>query len=116
LHTERKIAHFKACINGKQDEVIHQVKIASGSILDKLIGSECWVNSNHHQAIRDVDTGLTVIATASDGIIEAVQMNDRDFVLAVQWHPEKMLAKSNQMMVLFEQLMKAAIKSQILRT
>ena len=59
-----------------------------------------------------MDAGLTVIATATDGAIEAVWMGDRDFVLGVQWHPEKMVVKSDQMMVLFEQLVKATIKAE----
>jgi putative glutamine amidotransferase len=102
------LKHFE---NSRRYEEMHQVKTASGSILENLFGSEFWVNSNHHQVIRDVGSGLTVIATASDGVIEALQMNDRDFVLGVQWHPEMMVTKSDQMMVLFEQLVKEAIKA-----
>jgi putative glutamine amidotransferase len=101
------LTHFQ---NGSQDEIVHQVKSASGSILDILFGSEFWVNSYHHQAILDVGAGLTIIATALDGLIEAVQMSGRDFVLGVQWHPERMVTKSNEMIALFEQLVKAAIK------
>jgi putative glutamine amidotransferase len=101
------LKHFQ---NGRQYEVMHRVATASGSILENLFGSEFWVNSSHHQAIWDVGSGLTVIATASDGVIEGLQMNDRDFVLAVQWHPEMMTAKSNSMMILFEHLVQASIK------
>jgi putative glutamine amidotransferase len=99
--------------DGQKSEVLHQVKAASGSILENLLANEFWVNSYHHQAIRDVGAGLTVIATASDGVIEALLMKDRGFVLGVQWHPERMVAKSDQMLVLFEQLVKAAIKEEI---
>jgi putative glutamine amidotransferase len=106
----RCLEHFQ---NGSQSEVVHPVKTASGSILEKLLGSEFLVNSYHHQAIRDVGDRLTIIATASDGVIEALQMNDRDFVLSVQWHPERMVARSDQMMVLFEQLVKAAIEAEL---
>jgi putative glutamine amidotransferase len=105
----RCLKHFQ---NGRQYEVMHQVKTAPGSILENLLGSEFWVNSNHHQAIRDVGARLTVIATASDGVIEAVVMADRDFVLGVQWHPEMMVTRSDQMMVLFEQLVKEAVKAE----
>ncbi len=97
--------------NGRQYEVMHQVKTASGSLLENWLGSEFWVNSYHHQAIREVGAGLTVMATASDGVIEALRMGDRDFVLSVQWHPEMMVVKSDQMMVLFEELVKATIES-----
>jgi putative glutamine amidotransferase len=103
------LKHFE---NNRQYEVMHPVKTASGSILETVLGSEFWVNSSHHQAIRNVGAGLTVIATASDGVIEAVLMSDRDFVLGVQWHPERMVTKSDQMMVLFERLVKATIKAE----
>jgi putative glutamine amidotransferase len=103
------LKHFQ---NGRQYEVMHQVKTITGSLLENLLGGEFWVNSSHHQAIREVGSGLTVIAMASDGVIEALQMNDRDFVLGVQWHPEMMITTSNQMMVLFERLVNATIKSE----
>ncbi|GAA1014728.1 hypothetical protein Aple_046760 [Acrocarpospora pleiomorpha] len=40
----------------------------------------------HHQSIDRLADGLTVTATAYDGTIEAVQLNER--TTAVQWHPE----------------------------
>ena len=45
----------------------------------------------HHQAIHPeyVATGLTVVATSADGIIEAVEYQDNLFALALQWHPER---------------------------
>jgi putative glutamine amidotransferase len=103
------LAHFQ---NNGQNELLHPVKAVSGSMLENLLGREFWVNSSHHQAIQDIGTGLTVIATASDGVIEAVLMGDRDFVLGVQWHPERMAAKSDLMMVLFEQLVKATNRAE----
>jgi putative glutamine amidotransferase len=106
----RCLKHFQ---NGRQYEVVHQVKTASGSLLENWLGSEFWVNSYHHQAIREVGSGLTVTATASDGVIEALLMGDRNFVLSVQWHPEMMVTSSDQMMVLFEQLVKEAMKAEV---
>jgi putative glutamine amidotransferase len=103
----RCLKHFQS---GRRYEVTHKVKTVSGSILEHMLGSEFWVNSYHHQAIRDLGSGLTAIATASDGVIEGILMSDRDFVLGVQWHPEMMVTQSNQMMVLFEQLVKKTIQ------
>jgi putative glutamine amidotransferase len=100
--------------SGRRYEVMHQIKTTSGSLLENLLGNEFWVNSSHHQAIWDVGSGLTIIAKASDGVIEALQMNDRDSVLAVQWHPEMMIAGSDSMMALFKQLVKESIKAKIL--
>jgi putative glutamine amidotransferase len=44
--------------------------------------------SGHRQAIEDPGT-LRVIATAPDGVIEAIDDPDRKFTIAVQWHPER---------------------------
>lgn len=53
-----------------------------------------WVNSLHHQAIKDVAPGLTVAARAPDGIVEAVEAEDHPFAIGVQWHPEELAADS----------------------
>ncbi|MEX1004859.1 MAG: gamma-glutamyl-gamma-aminobutyrate hydrolase family protein [Acidimicrobiia bacterium] len=47
------------------------------------------VNSLHHQAIDIVGDGLDVVATASDGGIEAVVATGPWAALGVQWHPER---------------------------
>ncbi len=74
--------------SSRRYEVSHQVKTVAGSTVEELLGNEFWVNSYHHQAIQEVGKGLTVAATASDGVIEAVQMIGGQFVLGVQWHPK----------------------------
>lgn len=58
-----------------------------------IVGSESidLVATAHHQA-ADPDRlgeGLTVVASSSDGIVEAVEHQDSSFALAVQWHPER---------------------------
>ena len=59
------------------------------------------VNSYHHQAIRTLGQGLEPMATAPDGIVEAVWMPAKRFVWAVQWHPEfSHRADSNQRRIL----------------
>lgn len=66
------------------------VRTVAGSRLAELIGERIDVQCYHHQAIDALGEGLSVSAT-SDGVIEAVEMPGRDFVLAVQWHPEESL-------------------------
>jgi gamma-glutamyl-gamma-aminobutyrate hydrolase PuuD len=46
------------------------------------------VNSLHHQGIRTIGNGLSPIAHAPDGLIEAFELTGHPFGLAVQWHPE----------------------------
>ncbi len=68
----------------------HSIDFQVDSMLFDLAGtSRVRVNSSHHQAIARIGRDLNVIATAPDGIIEAVidPRPDR-FVLGVQWHPE----------------------------
>ena len=73
--------------------IAHEVWASKGSRLatlmqDKLEDAEsCPVNSRHHQAVRHLGRGLEVVATAPDGVIEAVE-GPGPFCLGVQWHPE----------------------------
>lgn len=68
----------------------HKVNLIKGSPLSAMLGGaeELMVNSYHHQAVKDVAPGLQVMATAEDGLIEAVCKLDVHFLWAVQWHPE----------------------------
>lgn len=71
-------------------EGTHEVAIEPGSMLARLIGDRCIVNSFHHQALDRVADDLIVTAAAPDGVIEAVESGSRPGILAVQWHPEEM--------------------------
>lgn len=69
----------------------HEVVIEPGTKLHALLGiSRARVNSYHHQAIAAVAPGWRVGARAEDGVIEAIERDDRPFYLGVQWHPERM--------------------------
>ena len=46
------------------------------------------VNSCHHQAVKGLAAGLKPMAYSQDGLVEAVFMEDKTFLWAVQWHPE----------------------------
>ncbi len=69
----------------------HELEIDPGSaFLERLFsGSERYVNSVHHQALRDVPPSLKVLARAPDGVPECYVREDA-WVLGVQWHPEWM--------------------------
>ena len=68
----------------------HSIEIKSGSVLFSLAGeTKTKVNSYHHQAIRTLAPPLEAVASAPDGIVEAVELKGSQHpVLAVQWHPE----------------------------
>ncbi|MCG6892893.1 MAG: gamma-glutamyl-gamma-aminobutyrate hydrolase family protein [Desulfobacteraceae bacterium] len=87
----------------------HTVRIEPESLLHAVIGSgSVWVNGKHHQAVKDLGKGLTVCARAQDGIIEAVSLPGKRFVLAVQWHPEGCWSSDPNARVLFEAFVNAA--------
>jgi putative glutamine amidotransferase len=68
----------------------HKIAIESGSRLaDIMQSSEIFTNSFHHQAVKDVPDGFKVVASSSDGIIEAMESAGDHFMLGVQWHPEE---------------------------
>ncbi len=74
--------------------IAHEVWVSPNSALaslmpDKLAEADtCAVNSRHHQAVNRVAEGFDVVATAPDGVIEAIERPGRPFCVAVQWHPE----------------------------
>ena len=67
----------------------HSVNFLPDTPFVPLFGEgEYGVNSLHHQAIRTLGEGLQPGVVSSDGLIEAVWMPGKRFVMAVQWHPE----------------------------
>ncbi len=72
----------------------HEITVTEGSKLHMISqNTHGMVNSNHHQGIATIADNLTAIATTKDGVIEAVQWEYSDnkaYLLAVQWHPERM--------------------------
>ncbi len=67
----------------------HRMNVAAPSRLSALLGAGAYfVNSSHHQSVKD--TPLRITARADDGVIEAIEREGERFVLGVQWHPERM--------------------------
>jgi len=91
----------------RRGEPAHQVAITPGSRLAHIIGSrEMPVTSTHHQIIRDLAPDLAASAVAPDGVIEAVEGTGR-FLLAVQWHPERMADRHPEQLALFRSLVES---------
>jgi len=72
----------------------HQVDIVDNSLLNNICKTTNYlVNSNHHQAVDDMAPKLHAVAFAQDEIVEAIewkQAENKSFLLAVQWHPERL--------------------------
>jgi putative glutamine amidotransferase len=63
----------------------HPVAIEPGSALFPALGAGAEVSSRHHQAVERVASGMRVVASAPDGVIEAIE---GEGLLGVEWHPE----------------------------
>ncbi len=84
------------------DGIAHKVAVREGTLLASLVGREpLGVNSRHHQAVDRVAGGFLVSATASDGIVEAIELPGRRFTLGVQFHPEDLYPAEPRLAVLF---------------
>jgi putative glutamine amidotransferase len=70
----------------------HKVRVTSGTIVASILpGREFFeVPTHHHQAVDLVGAGLTPVAWADDGIVEAIESTTQgEFLVGVQWHPEQ---------------------------
>ena len=71
--------------------------------------TEARVNSSHHQSVKEPGRGLRIVAHAPDGVIEAVEWTgDSNWVIGVQWHPERMAPTDALAQALFRSLVSAA--------
>jgi putative glutamine amidotransferase len=69
--------------------IVHEVKVEEGTHLAEVVGEPILkVNSLHHQGLKDISPALRVTGYAPDGLVEAVELPEHPFGLAVQWHPE----------------------------
>lgn len=94
-----------------EDPARHLVRISEGSLLARLAGkAEFTVNSYHHQAVQDTGRGLTPVAYSPDGVVEAVEdTTSGNFVVGVQWHPERGFQDDPVSRALFKSFIEAAM-------
>lgn len=88
---------------GELDKV-HGVNVVEGSLLAGItIEKKGLVNSAHHQAVDPERLAknlmINAYAVSGNGIVEGLEYKDKQnngFMLAVQWHPERMKEKEIQ--------------------
>lgn len=78
---------------GEVPDAIHGANFEPGRVLTLSGATGGEVNSWHHQSVLEPGSGLRITSRAPDGVIEAVEMPDSsNWVVGVQWHPERMPA------------------------
>ncbi len=83
----------------------HSVSVRPGTQCREILcpqGEDVWVNTLHHQAVREAAEDFVISARAADGVAEAMESSCHSFMLGVQWHPELMYRHSESMRRLFE--------------
>ena len=77
----------------------HAVSVVEHSLLNHVSGVTAGnINSAHHQAVGRISDELMVSAVSPDGVVEAIEWKVKEgepWLLAVQWHPERMLDKES---------------------
>jgi putative glutamine amidotransferase len=112
----------------------HPAAIAPDSLLGEIVSEDLepqtpleprttnlepriMINSSHHQAVGIPGDGLRVTARSpEDGVVEAIEGTPEgvggNFVLGVQWHPERTFDESPASRALFERFVAEAAKWQ----
>jgi putative glutamine amidotransferase len=71
----------------------HTITLVPGTRLAALAGDTSIerVNSRHHQGLRDehVAAGLRISARAVDGVVEGIEADGDEFIVGIQFHPER---------------------------
>lgn len=78
----------------EEDDKEHRVAVEQGTLLHSIVQEDKGlVNSAHHQSIETLGKDLVVNSYSEDGVIEGIEWKEgegKPFMLAVQWHPERM--------------------------
>lgn len=68
----------------------HRVELDAGSLAARVVGGErTEVKSAHHQGVEELGEGVTATGRADDGLVEAIELPGKSFVVGVLWHPEE---------------------------
>lgn len=102
-----KLKHMQNSLKGSPS---HTVDIIKGTRLFEELGEKVITDSLHHQAIKKPADTLEITALSKDGVVEALEYTGKNYILAVQWHPEKMFENYPIMLKLFERLVKESQK------
>lgn len=95
---------------------VKKVFLKSRSKLARLIGvDELYVNALHHQAVNKIGEGIEVVAQEPNGVVQAIESSQHNFIIGVQWHPEYLITRSSHRKI-FQGLIRKAKTPGLLTT
>ena len=84
------------------DKYVHKIKIDKNSKLYKIIGKDEIMVNSRHKAYTEDSSILKCVAYSDDGIVEAVEDENKRFYMAVQFHPESLYRTDKNMNNIFK--------------
>ena len=76
--------------SSERGNILHTIRVLDATKLHRIVGEEEFeIVSSHHQAIARLGEGASSSAFAPDRLAEAVEFNDENWIIGVQWHPER---------------------------
>jgi putative glutamine amidotransferase len=110
------LQHLRTTVDhtaGKAIAEAHAIELDTRSRLRRILGlgsrTTMLVNSSHRQAIGILGDGLIKSAwSPDDGVVEAAEVHGDQFLVGVQWHPERVLDESKAAQCLFQSFVDAA--------
>ncbi len=115
-HGGTLLQHLKTAVDhaaGRTVAEAHAIEVEARSRLRRILGlgsrTTLMVNSSHHQAVAVLGDGLVRAAwSPDDGIVEAAEGHGDQFLMGVQWHPERVLEENKAAQCLFQSFVDAA--------
>jgi putative glutamine amidotransferase len=105
-------ADLPGALNHNGAEASHPVALAPGSRLRQVVGApSLTVNSFHVEAIAELGGGLRAAAHASNGVIEAIEVEGHPFAIGLQWHQELLSHRPHAGNAIFAAFVAAAANS-----
>ena len=100
---------------GEPRSAYHRIYIAPGSKLAAIVGSGGFVrvNSRHGVGLREAHKSPRLLASAyglDDGVVEALESPEHDWVIAVQFNPERRMELPPHFDRLFQGLVERAAR------
>lgn len=90
-----RVGHYQKAGN---TVLTHSVRVEKNTLLYDIVKKDMLtVNTFHHQSCKDLGKGMVLNASAPDGVIEAIALENHKFFIGVQWHPEHLYAVSEDM-------------------
>ena len=107
------VSHVSKGEEGARDFSVHEVELERDSRVAVAFDgvSRIPVASFHHQAVDFLAEGLRITAVADDGLLEAIESVDDNWVVGIQWHPEAHLPAPELRQPLFTALKTEATKA-----